>query len=348
MTVVLDDLTGGLAPEKDLVFPGRPAEPEMRESVSLWLYEENGAFGFPRIGIEAEAESWENRRLQAAFTFPDGRALNGAGRGAAPPAIDESGRPTIIGAGPLTFRCVEPFRRWTMTYDGAPLDGDVTEQIKGIYGKRGSTPVKLHVEMTMVTPAWVQQTESDTSTMSQLERDNAAAMGLGYRFEHHLRATGTYTIDGKTYEFKGIGTRIHRQSVRRLEGFYGHCWLSAVFPNGDAFGSLAYPPREGSEGDYSYNDAIIFKAGRLYPARIVEAPFLRRIVPHGDAFVLKLASELGETVIEGETALNTFRIGNPDIGGLNLQQGGALFRWGDQKAYGMVERSTHESLTTIG
>ena len=44
----------------------------------------------------------------------------------------------------------------------------------------------------------------------------------------------------------------------------------------------------------------------------------------------------------------SFRIGNPDIGGLNLQQGGALFRWGDQKAYGMCERSTHESQTTLG
>jgi len=39
---------------------------------------------------------------------------------------------------------------------------------------------------------------------------------------------------------------------------------------------------------------------------------------------------------------------NPDIGGLNLQQGGALFRWGNQRACGMYERSTHESPTAIG
>jgi len=42
-------------------------------------------------------------------------------------------------------------------------------------------------------------------------------------------------------------------------------------------------------------------------------------------------------VIEATTALTTFRIGNPDIGKLNLQQGGALFRWGNQKAFGMCE-----------
>ncbi len=347
MTITEQDLTGGLAPEKDLVFPGRPDDPDMRESASVWLYEENGAFGFPRMGIEAEASSWEDRRLQAAFTFPGGRALNGAGRGAAPPAIDEDGKPTILGAGPLTFRCIEPFRRWTMTYDGSALDGDVNEQIYGGYGARGATPIRLHVDMTMVTPAWVQQTSLDDPNMSQVEKDNAAAMGIGYRFEHHCRATGVYEIDGRTYEFKGVGNRIHRQSVRKLEGFFGHCWLSAVFPNSDAFGSLAYPPRGASEA-YSYNDAVIFKDGRLYPARILNAPFLKRGMPAGDEMVLELQSELGRTVIEGTTALNTFRVGNPDIGGLNLQQGGALFRWGDQTAYGMVERSTHESLTTIG
>jgi hypothetical protein len=347
MATTTDDFPGGLDPEKDLVLPGQPTEPEMRESVSVWLYEESGAFAFPRMGIEAEAASWNDRRLQAAFTFPDGRALNGAARGAPPSAIDKDGRPTIIGAGPLTFRCIKPFRRWTMTYDGSALDGTVQEQIERNYGKRGAKPIKLHVDMTMVTPAWVQETRIDPN-MSEIDKANAAAMGLGYRFEHHLRAVGTYEIDGKTYEFKGVGTRIHRQSIRRLEGFFGHCWLSAVFPDGSAFGSLAYPPRNGSDGEYSYNDAAIYKNGRLYPARIVKAPFLRRIVASGDEMLLELESDLGRTVIEATTALNTFRIGNPDIGGLNLHQGGALFRWDGQKAFGMCERSTHESLTTIG
>jgi hypothetical protein len=347
MNTTADDLSGGLALDRDLVLPARPSELEMRESVSVWIFEENGAFGFPRMGIEAEAASWNDRRLQAAFTFPDGRALNGAGRGAPPSAIDTDGRPTIIGAGPLTFRCIDPFRRWTMTYDGSALDGTVQEQIERKYGKRGEKRIRLHVDMTMVTPAWVQETHIDPN-MSAIEKANAAAMGLGYRLEHHFRAVGTYEIDGRTHEFRGVGTRIHRQSVRRLEGFFGHCWLSAVFPDGSAFGSLAYPPRDGTEGKYSYNDAVIFKNGRLHPARIVNAPFLRRIVPSGDNMLLELESDLGRTIIEGTTALTTFRIGNPDIGGLNLQQGGALFRWGDQKAFGMCERSTHESLTTFG
>lgn len=347
MALTIEQLAGGLRPEQDLVFPSQPDDPEMRESVSVWLFDDEGRFAFPRMGIEAEATSWDNRRVQGNFSFADGRVINGAGMGEAHDPIGPDGRPSVLGAGPISFRCIEPFRRWSMHWHGPARDGTIGQQVQGGFGAAGTVDVDLDVDLEMVTPAWVQEYAIDDS-MSEIEKQNAAAMGLGYRLEHHFLATGTYKVGGESYSFKGRGTRIHRQSARSLAGFFGHCWLSAVFPNGDAFGSLAYPPREGSGGEYSYNDAVLYKDGRLVTARIVEAPFLRRIVPAGDPMRLVLESELGRTVIEAETALSTFRIGNPDIGGLNLQQGGALFRWDGQEAYGMVERSTHESLTTIG
>lgn len=347
MTLSLEQLSGGLSPDKDLVLPGQPADPEMRESVSIWMFEETGELGFPRMGIEAESASWGSRRVQAAFTFPDGRALNGAGRGPAPPASGPDGRPTDLGAGGLLFRCIEPFRRWTIDYDGDAIDGTVQQMIGGGYGRKGTSRIRLHAEMEMVTPAWVQE-YAITEGMSQQEKENAAAMGLGHRVEHHFRATGTLEIDGGSRDFRANGTRIHRQSVRRLEGFYGHCWLSALFPDGRAFGCLVYPPRGEDLETYSYNDAVIWQDGRMIPAKVVRAPFLRRIIPEGDDVSVELESELGRTLIEGSTALSTFRIGNPDIGGLNLQQGGAKFSWDGQSTYGMVERSTHESLTVIG
>jgi len=348
MTLDARKLANGLALEKDLVFPSQPDHPEMRESVSVWLFEENGKFAFPRMGIEAEAASWDNRRLQGNFSFANGRVLNGAGIGRAPAAIDADGRPTVIGAGALTFRCVEPFRRWTMTFDGPAVDGTSAEQIDGSFKQKKPTAhVKLEADMIMATPAWIQEVSTDTASMSEQEAANAQAMGLGYRFEHHFRAQGTVEIDGKKQDFNGLGTRIHRQSIRRLDGFFGHCWLSALFPDGRAFGCLAYPPAQGRT-EYSYNDAVIYQDGRLIPARITKAPFLRRIVFAGDDVSVELESELGRTRIEGVTALSTFRVGNPDIGGLNLQQGAARFTWDGQSAYGMVERSSHESLTTVG
>ena len=58
---------GGLTPEHDLFFPVQPINPDMRESTPMWLYEESGKFGFPRFGIEPEASSWNNRRVQGNF-----------------------------------------------------------------------------------------------------------------------------------------------------------------------------------------------------------------------------------------------------------------------------------------
>lgn len=347
MSKNIDNISGGLALEKDLVLPGKPDHPEMRESVSIWMFADDGAFAFPRMGIEAESLSWDNRRLQGNFSFADGRVLNGAGVGPAPSAIDADGRPTIIGAGALTFRCVEPFRRWSVNFDGPVVDGTSAEQIAGkLKTRTPSTHVRLQAEMTMATPAWVQENSVDTAHMSERDAANAQAMGLGYRFEHHFRARGVFTIDGKPREFTATGTRVHRQSVRRLEGFAGHCWLSAVFPDGRAFACLVYPPLP--DGTERYNDAVIYQHGRLISARVVNAPFLRRIVFAGDDVSVELRSELGSVEIKGVTALSTFRVGNPDIGGLNLQQAAGLFTWDDQSAYGMVERSSHESLTTFG
>ncbi len=62
-------MMGGL-PEHDLVFPARPANPDMRESTSMWIYEKERPVGFPRFGIGTEDSSWNNRRVQANLPWP--------------------------------------------------------------------------------------------------------------------------------------------------------------------------------------------------------------------------------------------------------------------------------------
>ena len=339
MTISLDELRNGLALEQDLVLPEQPANPEMRESTSIWMFDETGAFGFPRMGIEAEASSWDNRLLQANFAFADGRILNGAGRGPAPSPFGTDGRPTVLGAGAIRFECLAPFQRWRMTFDGPVIDSHVRNQISRTVDPERRTHVKLEAEMTMATPAWIQATEEKDASLE------ASLMGIGYRFEHLFRAEGIFEIDGEKRPFRGTGLRIHRQSIRRLEGFFGHTWQSALFPDGSAFGYITYPPKP--DGSETYNEGYIYKNGRMIPAKVVKAPWLRRIVAAGDDVSLELTSELGHTRIHATTTLCTFRVGNPDIGGLNLQQSGVLYRWGDQTAYGMIERSAHESLTVI-
>lgn len=64
----------------------------------------------------------------------------------------------------------------------------------------------------------------------------------GPRYEQLFRATGSMEVAGRRQDFSGSELRIRRQGVRRLEGFWGHCWQSALFGSGRAFGYIAYPP----------------------------------------------------------------------------------------------------------
>jgi hypothetical protein len=341
-----EQIANGLPLERDFFFAERPQDPEMRESMSVWLFEENGAFAFPRGGVEAEAASWHSRRHQSNFAFANGRVLNGAGRGPAHPPFGANGQPRILGAGPISFECLELFARWRLRFDGPALDGTVNEQIANALAPDRLTHVRLEAELAMATPAWVQDnTPEAVAKMSPSEAIEAANMGIGWRFEHLFRARGELTIDGATRAFKGQGLRIKRQSVRPLAGFRGHCWQSALFPDGRAFGYIAYPPREDGS---AYNEGYVYQGGKMHRARAVKIPWLRRIVGSGDDCSLELESALGPTRIAGVSALSTFRVDNPDLPGLDLQQGGVRYEWDGQVAYGMIERSSDAKLTHLG
>jgi hypothetical protein len=342
MELTLEQMTNGLTPEHDLFFPEKPEDPEMRESTSIWLFEENGEFGFPRIGIEAEASSWDDRRYHANFALGGGRTLSGLGSGPGPAPAGPDGRPTRFGAGPLTFRCIEPFRKWGMTYAGFAADGTVARQIDRTLDRTQRTPVRLDVEMEMVTPAWVQDNSPEkVAAMSDADAAEAKSMGIGWRLEHLFRGEGSLTVDGETREFSAIGSRIKRQSVRPLTFFRGHCWQSAIFPDGRAFGYIAYPP--GEDGSEPYNDGYIFQDGKMHAARAIRIPWLRQLLEEGDDVALELESDLGVTRIEGRTMLTTYMILSTADGvpvDFNLHQGGARYTWDGMTSFGMIERSS--------
>ena len=349
MSLSLEQMTGELTPEHDLFFTDKPQDPEMRESTSIWLYEENGEFGLPRIGIEAEAHSWENRGYQANVALGGGRILDGMGRGAACSPIGPDDRPTVLGAGPLVFRCLEPFRRWNMTFDGTAADGTVAQQIDKTLDRSRQVPVRVDVELEMVTPAWVQDNSPEkVAKMSKTEAADAASMGIGWRFEHLFRGAGTLEVDGKTREFRCVGNRIKRQSVRPLDAFRGHCWQAAVFPDGRAFGLCCYPA---SQDAGPYNDAYVFQDGKLHPARATRIPWLRELIDEGEDVSLELESALGTTRIEARSALSTYKIMGREDGlpvDFNLHQGGARYSWDGMSAYGMIERSATDEQMAAG
>ena len=342
------DLTGGLDPRREHVFAERPEDPEMRDSVSFWVFDDRGEVGLPRIGVEAVAANWEAHGLQANVAFPDGRAFRLRQDGEARSPLGPEGRPTVLGAGPLTFRCVEPFRTWTMTFEGPMVQTSSFDLAKG---KRDGplVDVSFEVEATMAAPPWIQG-ELVEEAGSQLQTSIEGDLMGGERYEQLFRASGSLRVGAESHAFTGSGLRIRRQGVRRLAGFWGHCWQSALFPGGRAFGYIAYPPRP--DGQPTYNEGYVFEGdGRLVPARVVEAPWLTRLQPLGQAVPLVLETDRGTVAIEGETVVSTFDIHHDDktfstealkqemANFPALQQCGVRYRWDGEETYGMLERS---------
>jgi hypothetical protein len=345
------DLTGGIDPALEYVLAQRPENPEMRDSVSFWVVDDRGEIGLPRIGIEAVSANWDAHDIQVNVAFPDGRVYRLRSNGRSQPTLGPDGRPSVLGAGGLAFRCVEPFDTWTMSYDGPAVQTSSADLVDG--KKDGpSVDISFHVESKMAVPPWVQgalQPDAD----AQLKTSNVGDMMGGPRYEQLFTATGGFRTAGEQHEFTGSGLRIRRTGVRKLAGFWGHCWQSAVFPSGRAFGYIAYPPRP--DGQPTFNEGYIFTGdGGLVPARVVQAPWLTRLQPLGEDVSLVLetrGSDTGRVEIAGQTVLSTHDIHhNDDMYSMQVlkqemssfpavQQAGVRYRWGDEETYGMLERS---------
>jgi prepilin-type processing-associated H-X9-DG protein len=343
------DLSGGIDPAREYMFAQRPDNPEMRDSVSFWVVDDRGEVGLPRIGIEAVAANWDAHDVQVNIAFADGRVFRLRENGRSWPAEGPDGRPTVLGAGGLAFRCVEPFGTWTMTFDGKAVQTSSFDLVRG--KKDGPlVDVSFAVEATMAVPPWVQgalSAESASALKTSVEGDY---MG-GPRYEQLFRASGSVKVGDEERTFTGTGLRIRRQGVRRLAGFWGHAWQSALFPSGRAFGYIAYPPRP--DGQPTFNEGYLFDgSGGLIPARVVEAPWLTRLQPLGEDVPVVLETDAGTVRIEGETVLSTHDIYHDDKMFSSqalkqempsfpaLQQAGVRYRWDGEETFGMLERSS--------
>lgn len=351
------DLTGGIDPSREYVFAECPDNPAMRDSVSFWTVDDQGRIGLPRIGIEAVAANWDNHEMQINIAFPDGRVYRLRDGGPSLPPQGPDGKPTVLGAGGLAFRCVEPFGTWTMTYDGKAVETSSADLAAGRTGGP-VVDVAVTVEAAMAVPPWIQGA-LQRDAAEQIKKSVEGELMGGPRYEQLFRARGSVTIGGQTQEFTGTGLRIRRQGVRRLAEFWGHAWQSALFPSGKAFGYIAYPPR--LEGQPTFNEGYLFTGdGDLIPARAIQAPWLTKLQDLGEDVSVVLETADGTVRIEGETVFsthdihhndNTFSVRemkkeNPSFPA--LQQAGVRYRWDGEETYGMLERSNPIERIDVG
>ena len=336
------DLTGGLSEDREYVFAEQPDDPEMRESVNIWLWDKGDQVGIPRIGVEAVADQWETHEVQVNIASGDGRVFTRFGTGKIHDPMNARGQPATLGAGPLSFEMIEPFRHWRMRFDGLVNGWTCDEQIAGGRPQgEPSVPVRAEIDLYSAVPPWENGGLLAEAKRVLEEQDEGALMG-NPRFEQLARAQGTLKIGDEEHIIDGGALRIRRRGVRRLATFWGHAWQSALFPSGRAFGYITYPPRD--DGLPTYNEGFVFEGeGELIPAWVVKAPWLKRLNHHGDDVSVVIETEQGIETIEAETVMSGFMV----MGGVGpgtegypvLHQAITRFRWNGEVANGMTERS---------
>jgi len=333
------DPTGRLDLAIDEVTAATPGTPTYREGASIWMWDHAGRFGFPRVGVEAVGRNWETAFVVAlCMGMPGGRLLLMNSDELPLPVRDGRGRPRVLGAGPLRFECLEPLARWRISFDGDVLAIDANDFLDG--GTATAVPtdrtariaLTLEADARMVTPPWVQgafDPEGDWVAGEQ-------------RLEQLCSVTGTVGLDGAETAFVGGGLRIHRKGGNRSDygDFYGHNWQSAFFPSGRAFGFIHYRPRP--DGSAKYREGWLLDGEEIVPARVEETPWMTDTRLSGEDVSFTLQTRNGSVHITGETFLSSFRPPRPLGDGTTfplLHSGIARYRWDDEVAFGMIERS---------
>jgi hypothetical protein len=336
-SVVSVDLSGGLDHAREY-FLGAPTASDIRDSASFWAYDDAGFVGLPRIGVEALGSKWDEPQYQVNIAFADGRVFRIRELGRRHSPIGPDGKASILGAGPLEFRCVRPFELSMASFDGFAIQTTTEALVRGVQGGE-RVPVEFQVEATMAAPPWENGTLSEEAAQHMASSVEGVFMG-GARFEQLFHAEGFVRVGDEEHRFTGSGTRVRRQGAREMAGFWGHCQQSAVFPSGRGFGYVAYRPRP--DGTGSYNEGYVFTGdGEIRPARVIRAPWLSMAPAIGDDVSVVLESDLGTTEIAGTTFVSVFNLTDPasDNALAALHQGGARYSWDGETASGAIERS---------
>lgn len=331
------EFSGGLDPQCEFFLNAKPDNPQLRDSASLWVMDESGKLAFPRITIDAIGSHWERPNVQINFALADGRALRVWSDEPMHP-VEGAGPRTSLGAGPLRFECIEPFRRWLIHFRGWAEQTTTHAQLTG---ERGGAKVALafRFEAHMAAPPWLMGAMS-AETARKMRSGAAGALMGGVRYEQLCRVTGTVDLAGERHRVNGTGMRVRRQGIRSMGAATGHCQHSALFPSGRAFGVIAFAP--GPDGAQTFNEGFVFTGhGRPLAAKLVKAPWMKRLVASGDDATLELESERGTIRIEGTTVLSTFdqhlfEMADSSV----LSQGTARYVWDGEETIGLIERCT--------
>jgi hypothetical protein len=202
-------------------------------------------------------------------------------------------RPASAG---LRLRCVEPFRRWKVNFDGMAGLSPYQEMLAGRVRDVQRQRVIINLDIECRTPVWdAHHGATSSGNRGSMEKQSWASE----HYQQLFRATGTITVGGCELPFDGCGVRDHSRGQRghAVEQFGGHDLFTAVFPSGRAFGMMKmWEP----EGKVSLNVGYVIVDGKLHHSEVLVTPELTCPTFSGDDVSFSMTSPLGTHEIKGE------------------------------------------------
>lgn len=210
--VLLGDNPFGVAPEADLLHEPPAGVPGWSETMYFHVWSPDDG-----VGVFIHCGRWPDDLdlwwAQVIVMLPDGELLVDRSWGR---AVDNRGPAT----GNLRIECVEPLKRWRLTFDGA---GEITELARMADGPSGAGPARafgFDIEIEAAAPVW------DMHGALGLE-------GLSWAAFHHTQGflgVGSIRAGAETWGVRGVAHRDHSSGPRDVARLGGLHFCVLVFP----------------------------------------------------------------------------------------------------------------------
>lgn len=274
------DLSGGLPAERETIRTTQPDVPFWCENmlfavhdpatdVALWLH------------VGTVPNDWSMWHDMCYAVLPDGRGVLSMW------SFHRTAPDRRPAGANTTFRCVDPFRRWHVGFDGYGLHTTLDEMAEGRARDGAKQRFAVDLDVEFVTPAWDMHTAATDAT------GKGTMGGQGWAKEHYeqlYHATGTVQFGESTLPFDGYGWRDHSSGPRgggTGAPWGGHVILGCLYPeSGRGWGLGRY---WGPDGTISLEGGWVVDAtGELVHAEVVEAPRLPSLTLEPEELVIGL------------------------------------------------------------
>jgi hypothetical protein len=265
------------------------------------------------------------------IALPDGRIIFAKGYG-------RNGTEKGPGGAFGRLEVLQPGRKLRLTYDGPVWQSTYDELFARGFREGATGRCKLDVTFESAAPIWNMKGDSP----------GAASVAGAIHVEQVGRINGVVEYADEVHPFNGgYSIRDHSRGPRDISHYKAHCWTSGYFAASDT-AYYVYAMQLQDIPGLAMSNAAIVRAGRCYPATVVNIDLPKKLDDVKALVSLTLSSELGDMQVEVIELLTRFPTGmvrpyDTIIGSRAAQRcvaftdGPTRVRWDENEGFGWSE-----------